>query len=538
MQKDLLDILNARSGGSGLQPHRKGGAIANAIGVYSPVIDTATVSAKFIISTPTPDRAEDVVEPSGFQLGNYKANPLVLYDHGFGEITLPIGKSRDPDGKLTVKIKSASVEAECYFAQSNWQGMQVFQLVEEGILNCASVHIDPLEASVRTGADGRRGLHITKCDLLEWSIVGIPCNPEAVRKVLDRGKLAERKIAKPIEKMLKQYAAKPKGLVRGMEFNTREMDATRDYMVKIKAENELLCRSFAKALENAMSAGDDDLLGKIDDLKKRLDGEAERLKAFPPRDEEGEDQEKKPMPEEGDAEKSPEAEGKPAPDGEASDEGAPEEAGETPPAEGDAPPQASGEQQDHSQKPGAQLASGIYTAVEQFAQQINSELGKQENPAIQGMAQEVIDSLNTITQACLDGYSAAYGGAMPQAGGMQQPAQSGVDPQEQQAFKRFTMAIVKDAKTPTPKKTEYGFRAIAKGLSDLSMKRNLSPEEIHRLGHWSKKLFELVDEAKGEAAKSLQASADPAADEFCKLAAELLEQGKVVGEKLQSLRIA
>lgn len=495
MQKDLLDILNARSGGSGLQPHRKGGAIANAIGVYSPVIDTSTVSAKFIISTPTPDRAEDVVEPSGFQLGNYKANPLVLYDHGFGEITLPIGKSRDPDGKLTVKIKSASVEAECYFAQSNWQGMQVFQLVEEGILNCASVHIDPLEASVRTGADGRRGLHITKCDLLEWSIVGIPCNPEAVRKVLDRGKLAERKIAKPIEKMLKQYAAKPKGLVQGMSFKTWEYDPSQpDDTVSIP-------------------------------------------KAFPPKDEEGDDKDK-PMPEEGDAEEAPEAEGKPAPDGEASDEGAPEEAGETPTAEGDAPPQASGEQQDHSQKPGAQLASGIHTAVTQFTQEISGELGKQENPAIQSMANDVIDALNGIAERCSDGYSAAYGGAMPQAGGMQQPAQPGVDPQEQQAFKRFTMAIVKDAKTPTPKKTEYGVRAIAKGLSDLSMKRNLSPEEIHRLGHWSKKLFELVDEAKGDAAKSLEVERDPLMEEFQKAAAELLEQGKVVGEKLQSLRIA
>jgi hypothetical protein len=65
-------------------------------------IDEHARSATFVISTPTPDRSEDVVNPNGVILENYVRNPVVLFDHGFSGITVPIGKSEDPTGTCTV----------------------------------------------------------------------------------------------------------------------------------------------------------------------------------------------------------------------------------------------------------------------------------------------------------------------------------------------------------------------------------------------------------------------------------------------------
>jgi hypothetical protein len=53
-------------------------------------------------------------------------------------------------------------------------------------------------------------MDIEEWELLEWSIVGIPENPEAIRKILAGGQLAGSPICEPIKKSLAQFAPKPK----------------------------------------------------------------------------------------------------------------------------------------------------------------------------------------------------------------------------------------------------------------------------------------------------------------------------------------
>lgn len=181
--------------------HAKPGAIRKRMASDSLATTNATaMSARCTISTPTPDRSRDVVMPLGAVLTNYMRNPVVYFDHGQSGITMPIGKSRNPSGKLTVFKSASGVDAECYFSQSSLEAAQVFNLIEEGVVNCASVHLIPLKCHRLN--DG--GLHIDTWDLLEWSWVGIPDNPEAVRKVLAGGKLAGRTIVEPLQKSLRQ----------------------------------------------------------------------------------------------------------------------------------------------------------------------------------------------------------------------------------------------------------------------------------------------------------------------------------------------
>ena len=187
--------------------------------------DPTAMSATFWISRPNVDRSEDIVNPLGLDLTNYRLNPICFFDHALGGLDLPIGKSEDPNGNLSISCTADGVLGTCYFSQTLPEGEQIFELVDEGILRAASPYIRELKCSIRpgtgTGRD-RPGLYIEQWDMCEWSVVGIPDNQQAVavRKVFDRGRLAGRPIAEAIKKSLRAYAAAIP--VQGRGFNLPE----------------------------------------------------------------------------------------------------------------------------------------------------------------------------------------------------------------------------------------------------------------------------------------------------------------------------
>src|SRR5262245_28511365 len=76
-------------------------------------LDESAMSATFVISTMRPDRVGDVVVPEGIVLENYRRNPVVLFGHQ--SASLPIGKSEDPDGNLTIVVRpQREVVATCF----------------------------------------------------------------------------------------------------------------------------------------------------------------------------------------------------------------------------------------------------------------------------------------------------------------------------------------------------------------------------------------------------------------------------------------
>jgi hypothetical protein len=190
------------------------------MGTVSPRVDMAKMSAWATISTNTPDRSEDVVEPTGVLLDNYRKNPVVLWDHGFGGINVPIGKCEDSDGNLAMTVMDEAIEAGCFFAQSCWEACQIFELIVEKIIRATSIGFRPLEAEPRTKGLDRPGLWIKLWELFEWSWVIVPDNPQALAKVLDGGKLAGRAIAEPLLKSLLPF--KPKVTPTGKGFTMPE----------------------------------------------------------------------------------------------------------------------------------------------------------------------------------------------------------------------------------------------------------------------------------------------------------------------------
>lgn len=118
-----------------------------------------------IASTGIEDRQGEIVEPSGWQLKNYKANPILLLHH---DHTMPLGKATKVwVDKTTSKAK---LMFKGFISTATDYGKAAKQLMEEGILNTFSVGFKPIEMDGNT---------ITKSELYEISLVSVPANPEA-----------------------------------------------------------------------------------------------------------------------------------------------------------------------------------------------------------------------------------------------------------------------------------------------------------------------------------------------------------------------
>ena len=132
---------------------------------------------RVVASDATPDRAKDVMVPSGCQIENYKKNNIVLADH---DPTKPIGNAE-------ISVKADRVEALISFAPAgiSEKADEYCGLAKAGVIKSVSVGFDPLEAEPRKGG----GFLYKVWELMELSVLGgVPCNPQAlvVARSLDR----------------------------------------------------------------------------------------------------------------------------------------------------------------------------------------------------------------------------------------------------------------------------------------------------------------------------------------------------------------
>lgn len=188
--------------------------------------DDSKMSATFVITTTSRDRDGDVVLPLGCKetIDNYRHNPRVFFGHQ--SIPLPIGSARTPDGELSVKIVEEKVISTCYFHGKTPESNTIYGLVSERQLEAASIGFAPLRAerlSERSqmgkahdsGHKGQAGWLFLQWDMLEWSIVGVPANSEAIAIGLGKKKLYGEKISPVFAALLKPYAAPLRKMVRG-----------------------------------------------------------------------------------------------------------------------------------------------------------------------------------------------------------------------------------------------------------------------------------------------------------------------------------
>jgi len=125
-----------------------------------------------IASTDAIDRDGETIDPKGWELENFKNNPVLLFAHDYKQP--PVGKFVDietRDDGLLGKFKFASTE----------RAQELKTLVKEGILNTLSVGFMTKES------DAKDAKKITKQELLEVSLVPVPSNAEAVITARSKG---------------------------------------------------------------------------------------------------------------------------------------------------------------------------------------------------------------------------------------------------------------------------------------------------------------------------------------------------------------
>lgn len=132
-----------------------------------------------IASTENVDRQGEVIRQEGWDLRNFKKNPILMLAHNYNE--LPIGKVTN------VKVEENKLTFKAIFSEATQIAREAFQLVQEGILKAFSVGFIPREY------DEKEPNVVTKAELLEISLVAIPANPQAmvVMKSMEKNELAK-----------------------------------------------------------------------------------------------------------------------------------------------------------------------------------------------------------------------------------------------------------------------------------------------------------------------------------------------------------
>jgi HK97 family phage prohead protease len=127
-----------------------------------------------VASTPTVDRDADRVMPLGMRLENYKANPVIMYGHQYGEPWSLIGRAAD----IQVDADGIRILPELREPVNDADPMCIIRaLWDQGLLKAASIGFNPL----RYADNPFGGKDISESELLEISLVPIPANQTALR---------------------------------------------------------------------------------------------------------------------------------------------------------------------------------------------------------------------------------------------------------------------------------------------------------------------------------------------------------------------
>lgn len=189
----------------------------------------------FIISTAAIDRDGDTIDPKGWDLTHYKRNPVVLWAHDYTQ--LPVGKA------LNIEATKDGLKADVEFPPPGTYPFAdtVHDMLKAGFLNATSVGFAPVEhAQAKTR---ERGYDFSKQELLEFSIVPVPSNPEA---------LAQRGLT---PEAVKEYRKALSGWLSETEPHAVKAVRKAGYGSLLTDENEAKLDAFTKDYEKESDGG-------------------------------------------------------------------------------------------------------------------------------------------------------------------------------------------------------------------------------------------------------------------------------------------
>lgn len=140
-----------------------------------------TRALTFIISTGNVDRMGDTISAEGWKLDAFRKNPVVLFAHDAS--SLPVAKANK------VWIENGRLMATAEFTPSGMARFNdtVFDMLKGGFLSATSVGFAPLKYAFTDDPQRRFGIDFLEQELLEFSVVPVPANAEALIQARSAG---------------------------------------------------------------------------------------------------------------------------------------------------------------------------------------------------------------------------------------------------------------------------------------------------------------------------------------------------------------
>lgn len=131
-------------------------------------------TVSFVMSDETKDRMGDIITAAGWDLSNFKKNPVALYGHN--NDGLPIGRWEN------VRIVGKQLIGTLRFAKPGTSPFidWVRRLFEQKMLNAVSVGFREIQSEPLDPERPWLGLRFLKQELFEGSVVTVPANPNAL----------------------------------------------------------------------------------------------------------------------------------------------------------------------------------------------------------------------------------------------------------------------------------------------------------------------------------------------------------------------
>lgn len=213
---------------------------------------------EFTASTADMDRDGEVIDVEGWDLKNFKKNPVIMYAHDYR--TLPIGKATHigvKDGKLKNTVEFPP-EGTYEFADI------VERLVNTGYLKTESVGFIPRKWEDGDGGEKEPRRTYTKQELLEISIVPVPSNPNALMNAVKEGVITTKQfkaITEPEEEIIEEpdnnlVGSNSNRLLAPKEVSQEEIKDEIDYLITLIDKGDL----------------SDEVKNSLQDLAKRIPG--------------------------------------------------------------------------------------------------------------------------------------------------------------------------------------------------------------------------------------------------------------------------
>lgn len=137
--------------------------------------------AEFVISTEAVDTYGTVFKISGWNLERYQKNPIVCYGH----------RSWDGNPDMIIGISEVFIEGEQLIGKVRFEtedvnptAEKIWKKVQNGTLRMASIGANPTRGhwgDEKLGED-KDVIYFDESELLEWSIVPIGSNPDALKR--------------------------------------------------------------------------------------------------------------------------------------------------------------------------------------------------------------------------------------------------------------------------------------------------------------------------------------------------------------------